>query len=171
MNRRQKVELFEQIRREYEFGIGTIAGVARQVGVHRRSVRQALQSGWPPERQRPVRSCPRLAPVRPLIDAMLEQDRQAPRKQRHTAHRIYLRLRTEYPQYPISERRVRQYVRARKTELGLLGQTVCIPQSYDWGVEGQVDWYEAVVELAGERQVAQVFVVRSMASGAAYHRA
>lgn len=62
-------------------------------------------------------------------------------------------------------------MRARKTELGLLGQTVCIPQSYDWGVEGQVDWYEAVVELAGERQVAQVFVVRSMASGAAYHRA
>jgi transposase len=171
MDRRQKVELFEQIRREYEFGIGTIAGVARQLGVHRRLVRQALQSAWPPERQRPVRSCPRLAPVRPLIDAMLEQDRQAPRKQRHTAHRIYLRLRTEYPQYPISERRVRQYVRARKTELGLLGQTVCIPQSYDWGVEGQVDWYEAVVELAGERQVAQVFVVRSMASGAAYHRA
>lgn len=171
MNRRQKVELFEQIRREYEFGIGTIAGVARQLGVHRRVVRQALQSAWPPERQHPVRSCPRLAPVRPLIDAMLEQDRQAPRKQRHTAHRIYRRLRTEYPQYPISERRVRQYVRTRKAELGLLGQTVCIPQSYDWGVEGQVDWYEAVVELAGERQVAQVFVVRSMASGAAYHRA
>lgn len=108
MNRRQKVELFEQIRREYEFGIGTIAGVARQLGVHRRLVRQALQRAWPPERQRPVRSCPRLAPVRPPIDAMLEQDRQAPRKQRHTAHRIYLRLRTEYPQYPISERRVRQ---------------------------------------------------------------
>jgi len=171
MNRRQKVELFEQIRREYEFGIGTIAGIARQLGVHRRLVRQALQNAWPPERQRPMRSCPRLAPVRPLIDAMLEQDRQAPRKQRHTAHRIYTRLRAESPQYPISERRVRQYVRARKAELGLLGQMVCIPQSYDWGVEGQVDWYEAMVELAGERQLAQVFVVRSMASGAAYHRA
>jgi transposase len=171
MNRRQKVELFEQIRREYEFGIGAIAGVARQFGVHRRLVRQALQTAWPPERQRPVRSCPRLTPVRPFIEAMLEQDRQAPRKQRHTAHRIYRRLRAEYPQYPISERRVRQYVRARKLELGLLGHEVCIPQSYDWGSEGQVDWYEAVVELAGERQVAQVFVVRSMASGAAYHRA
>ena len=171
MNRRQKVELFEQIRREYEFGIGTIAGVARQLGVHRRVVRQALQSAWPPARQHPVRSCPRLAPVRPLIDAMLEQDRQAPRKQRHTAHRIYTRLRAAYPQYPISERRVRQYVRARKTELGLLGPAVCIPQSYDWGIEGQVDWYEAAVDLAGERQVVQVFVVRSMASGAAYHRA
>jgi transposase len=171
MNRRQKVELFEQIRREYEFGIGTITGVARQLGVHRRLVRQALQSAWPPERRRPMRWCPRLAPVRPVIDAMLEQDRQAPRKQRHTAHRIYVRLRTEYPQWPISERRVRQYVRARKTELGLLGQAVCIPQSYDWGVEGQVDWYEAVVEIAGERQVAPVLVVRSMASGGAYHRA
>jgi hypothetical protein len=34
-----------------------------------------------------------------------------------------------------------------------------------------VDWYEAVVEVAGERQLAPVFVVRSMASGAAYHRA
>ena len=132
MNRRQKVELFEQIRREYEFGIGTIAGVARQLGVHRRLVRQALQNAWPSERQRPVRSCPRLAPIRPLIDAMLEQDRQAPRQQRHPAHRIYLRLRTEYPHYPISERRVRQYVRVRKAELGLLGQTVFIPQSYDW---------------------------------------
>jgi ActR/RegA family two-component response regulator len=42
MNRRQKVELFEQIRREYEFGVGTVAGVARKLGVHRRLVRQAL---------------------------------------------------------------------------------------------------------------------------------
>ncbi len=108
MNRRQKVELFEQIRRDYEFGIGTLAGVARQLGIHRRLVCQALQSAWPLERRRPVWSCPRLAPVRPVIEAMLEQDRQAPRQQRHTAHRIYTRLRAEYPQYPISERRVRQ---------------------------------------------------------------
>ena len=62
-------------------------------------------------------------------------------------------------------------MRGRKAELGLLGQTVCIPQSYDWGVEGQVDWDEAVVERAGERQLTQGFVGRSMASRAAYHRA
>jgi ActR/RegA family two-component response regulator len=35
---RSKVELFERIRREYEFGIGTIAGVAKKLGVHRRMV-------------------------------------------------------------------------------------------------------------------------------------
>jgi len=42
MERRAKVELFEQIRREYEFGVGSIKGVARKLGVHRRMVRQAL---------------------------------------------------------------------------------------------------------------------------------
>ena len=42
MERRAKVELFEQIRREYEFGVGTIKGVAVKLKVHRRMVRQAL---------------------------------------------------------------------------------------------------------------------------------
>jgi hypothetical protein len=44
------VELFEQLRREHEFGVGTIQGVARKFGVHRRLVRQALASARPPER-------------------------------------------------------------------------------------------------------------------------
>jgi hypothetical protein len=36
MERRAKVELFEEIRREYEFGEGTLLGVARKLGVHQR---------------------------------------------------------------------------------------------------------------------------------------
>ena len=43
-NRRAKVELYEQIRREYEHGAGTIRAVARKLGVHRREVRKALAS-------------------------------------------------------------------------------------------------------------------------------
>ena len=42
MDRRRKVELFEQLRREYKLGVGTIKGVAGKSGVHRRLVRQAL---------------------------------------------------------------------------------------------------------------------------------
>ena len=38
------MELFEDIRREYEFGEGTIAGVARKLGVHRRMVREAIHN-------------------------------------------------------------------------------------------------------------------------------
>ena len=48
--RRATVELFEEVRREYEFGIGTVAGVARKFGVHRRLVREALDGAIPKER-------------------------------------------------------------------------------------------------------------------------
>jgi transposase len=166
-----KVELFEQLRREYEFGVGTIRGVARKFGVHRRMVREAARQALPPLRKRPVRAQPRLDPLIPFIDAILEADRTAPRKQRHTARRIFLRLRAEQPAFPIAESTVRAYVRERQPALGLRSKVTCIPQSYAWGSEGQADWYEAVAELGGVRQTLQVFALRSMASGGAFHRA
>ena len=46
-----------------------------------------------------------------------------------------------------------------------------VPQQYAWGDEAQVDWYEADVDLDDERVTVQVFAMRSMASGAAFHRA
>src|SRR5205085_1132980 len=101
MTRREKVELFEQIRREYEFGVGTVTGVARKFGVHRRMVRQALAAAAPPERKHPIRQSPKLDTVRSFIDQILQADLQAPRKQRHTAHRIFVRLREELPAHPI----------------------------------------------------------------------
>ena len=171
MQRRDKVKLFELIRLEYEFGVGTIAGVARKFGVHRRMVRQAIESAIPPTRKRPIRKCPSLDPVRLFIDAILQADLKAPRKQRHTARRIFHRLQQEMPQLCTSESTVRRYVALRKVELGLSHREVTIPQTYEWGVEAQVDWYEAVVDLAGEHTTVQIFVLRSMASGAAFHRA
>jgi hypothetical protein len=55
--------------------------------------------------------------------------------------------------------------------LGFGTHEVSIPQSYDWGVEAQVDWYESYADLDGERTKLQVFEMRSMASGGAFHRA
>ena len=45
------MELFEAIRREYQFGVGTVKGVARKFGVHRRMVREALADAVPKERK------------------------------------------------------------------------------------------------------------------------
>ena len=53
MDWRAKVDLFEQLRREHEFGIGTIAGVAAKFGVHRRVVRQALVNAVPAKHHYP----------------------------------------------------------------------------------------------------------------------
>ena len=48
--RKATVELFEEIRREYEFGVGTIQGVARNFGVHRRLVHETLATAVPVEK-------------------------------------------------------------------------------------------------------------------------
>ena len=164
--------LFEEMRREYEFGVGSVVGVARKFGVHRRLVREALGTAVPEQRPAPAQARPTLDPVAAFIDAILEADRRAPRKQRHTAHRIWARLTQERADQPIAESTVRRYVRLRKQALGLhVGPEPCVPQQYAWGDEAQVDWYEADADLDGERQTLQVFALRSMASGAAFHRA
>jgi transposase len=165
------VELFEQLRGEYEFGVGTIKGVARKFGVHRRMVRQALADAVPPERGYRQRAKPVLGPVSAFIDAILEADRKAPRKQRHTARRIYQRIRTEMPGCPVAEATVRNHVNERKRALGLLGREIYVPRSYAWGDEAQVDWYEAEADLGEQRLCLQMFCMRAMASGGAFHRA
>lgn len=54
------MELFEQMRREYEHGVGTIKGVARKFGVHRRMVREAIGNAVPAARKIPDRDRPKL---------------------------------------------------------------------------------------------------------------
>ena len=163
------MELFEQIRREYEFGAGTITGVANKLKVHRRMVREAIGSALPKPRKRVERPRWKLSAAIAFIDQVLETDKKAPRKQRHTAHRIWERIRGEMPGCEVCERTVRQYVHDRKMALGLVVHETFVPQSYAWGVEAQVDWYEAYADLSGERTNLQVFSMRSMASGAAFH--
>lgn len=66
---------------------------------------------------------------------------------------------------------MRRYVRQQKLALGLKSREVCNPQSYRWSQEGQVDGYEAQAILGGEPKKLQMFAMRGMASGGAFHRA
>ena len=73
--RKATVELFEELRREYEFGVGSVAGVARKFGVHRRLVREALGHAVPQQKPAKERPRPKVEPVAAFIDGILEADR------------------------------------------------------------------------------------------------
>jgi transposase len=116
-----RVETFEQIRHDRDREGLSIRALAARHGVHRRAVRQALGSPVPPVERSPVgRPAPRLGPYRAVVDSWLEADRDAPRKQRHTARRVWQRLVAEHGA-AVSERQVSRYVRERRLELGEVG--------------------------------------------------
>jgi transposase len=146
----------------------SIRALAAKYGVHRRAVRQALESAVPPPRRRPEgRVAPKLGEYHGLIDEWLVADRLAPRKQRHTAKRIWKRLVDEHG-VDVAETTVRDHVRKRRRELGLTVGEVFVPQVHAPARTAEVDWGEAEVDLSGERTKVHVFHMRSCFSGAAF---
>jgi transposase len=156
-----KVEDIEAIRRAYHVERRSIRAISREQGHHRRVVREAIAGRQPAPRHYCL-SRPRarsvVGPVAPLITAWLEADQAAPRKQRHTAKRIFDRLVAEHG-YAGKERAVREYVHDWKQAQGQQG-SVFLPLAYAPGAEGQCDWGEARVVIAGVEQTVQLFCLR-----------
>src|SRR5947207_13800682 len=66
--------------------------ILRETGMHWTTLEQILQHSQPPGyRADQPRAKPKLGPYLDRIAPILEADKQAPRKQRHTAKRIYQR--------------------------------------------------------------------------------
>jgi transposase len=154
----------------------SIRSLARKYDVHRRTVRQAIASPLPPDRKVPVRAAPVRAAVVGWIDEMLREDLAAPRKQRHTAKRVFERLRDEHDAQ-VSYSTVAKYVHRRRAEVTAeqaraeaASVAGFVPQAKEPGAEAEVDFADVTVELAGRLTRCYLFAFRLSCSGKGCHR-
>lgn len=162
--------LYEQIRRVHAREGLSIRELARRFGVHRREVRAALVSAVPEPRKVPKRDAPKLDPFKPIIDAWLEADLAAPRKQRHTGRRVWQRLVAEH-HADLGESTVRRYVAEVRARQQTPLAEVNVPQHHPLGAESEVDFGSIHVYLNGVLIELAMFVMRLSASGRGYVRA
>lgn len=161
------MEQFEGIRRDRRDEGLSVRALAKRYRVHRRTVRQALADAVPPVRKSPVRSAPVLGAWEPLVRGWLEADKDAPRKQRHTARRVWQRLGEEHG-VVVAESSVRRLVARLRVELAA-GPEVAVPQTHPEAVEAEVDFGEFRATIAGVVVKLFMFVMRLSHSGKAVH--
>jgi transposase len=138
------VELYARVRRAVLVEGRSERKVAREFGLARETVRKMLRHSVPPgyRRKEPAKR-PKLGPWLGVIDTILEEDKSKPAKQRHTAKRIFDRLRVEYGftgGYTIVKDYVRLYQRRR--------QEMFVPLVHAPGT-AQADFGQAQAIVAG----------------------
>jgi len=160
------VDLYLKVRHaHFEDGLSG-RQIARDFGISRDSVSKMLAYSEPPgyRRTAPIKR-PKLDPYSAQIDLWLAEDKTRPRKQRHTAKRIFERLRDECA-YDGGYTIVKDYVRTKKRG----GKEMFVPLSHPPG-HGQADFGEALVVIGGIEQKAYFFAFDLPHSDACYIRA
>ena len=155
---------YELIRRKHVIDGLSLRAIALELGHSRQTIRKVLAYKTPPGYQRgqPV-VLPVMGAVAGLVDAWREQDRQRPAKQRHTAQRIYERLRDEHG-FKGSASAVRRHV----AKLKATQQEVFMPLQFDPGEEAQVDWHSGWIIENGVQRKVQFFCMRLCYSKASF---
>jgi len=160
-----KVVDIEFIRRKHYVEGWSIRKIAAQLEYSRQTVRKALKSAEPwAYTLKQARSCPVMDPHRERILQWLEEDRTAPRKQRHTARRIFDRLVHEHG-FGGNESTVRRYVAKLRRESGDPNIQPFFVLTAEPGEMAQVDWGQATVNLDNIKTVVYLFCLRLRASG------
>jgi transposase len=139
---------------------------ARVFGLSRETVSKMCRFSLPPgyTRTKPVKK-PKLGTLLPVIDAILEADGTAPSKQRHSAKRIFERLRDEHG-YAGGVTVVRDYVRVARAK----GRETFVPLAHPPG-HAQVDFGEAIGVIGGVGQKIHFFCMDVPQSDAAFVKA
>ncbi|MBC8549129.1 MAG: IS21 family transposase [Candidatus Brocadiales bacterium] len=159
-----KVDQYELIRTASRVYKKDISEISRETGHSRNTIKKALRGepwGYKP---RSHQAYPALEKYLAIIDGWLENDKKNPKKQRHTARRVYNRLALEHT-YTGAESTVRRYVREAKVRLGVNAPAVFIPLDPDSGLEAEIDWGSATAIIAGETIQLKFFCMRSKYSG------
>jgi transposase len=146
------VDAYGRVRIAHRDGMG-INELARTFHHSKRKIQEILGEAEPkpyPERQ-PVPSI--LDPYKPIIDAILKADEDAPRKQRHTASKVYRRLRDEHG-YVGGAERVRLYVRSQQRH----HIETFIPLDHDPGQRLEADFGHIYVDFPKGRQQVPVLL-------------
>jgi transposase len=148
------VELYNRVRRACHVDGMSKSEAARVFGIDRKTVAKILKHSVPPgyRRARPP-ARPKLDPFIPVIDQILEDDRSQLKKQRHTAKRIYERLRDEHG-FTGGITIVTDYVREKKRR----SREVFVPLAHPPG-QAQVDFGEAVGVIGGVRRKLHYFAM------------
>ena len=144
----------------------SIRQIQRETGLHYETVKKILASSSPPEFSCGKRAKPKLGAYEERIAAILQAEKaeHIPKKQRHTAKRIFERLREEG--YTGGYTQVKEAVR----ELRRTSQEVFVPLRHDPG-EAQVDFGHALVKFQGELTKVAFFVMALPYSDAIFVRA
>jgi transposase len=126
----------------------------REYKIHWKTLQRVLSNPEPPgyRRTRPRRPSI-LDPLLAVVHQILEDDKKAPKKQRHTAARIFERLKAEHG-YKGGQTTVKDAVRAWRRGHA----EVFVPLAHPPG-EAQVDFGEAEVTLDGRPAKVAVFVM------------
>src|SRR5918994_6558874 len=140
----KSVELYAQVRFAVQIEGVSRREAARRFGIDPRTVAKMLAFSVPPgyRRSRPP-ARPKLDPFTGIIDQILDDDASIPAKQRHTAKRIFERLRDEHG-YGGGYTTVKDYVRVRRQQR----REVFVPLWHPAG-HGQADFGEAVAVIGG----------------------
>lgn len=151
---------YDNIRRLAQDGWG-IRRIARYLNHSRETIRKALVWDGKPHKyklSKPRQGSAATVEIIAEVRAVLERDRVAPRKQRHSALQIHGQLAAKFPAHQIGESTVRRVVRRLKEELRAVPD-VTLPLYFAPGEETQVDWGEATIILDGVEQVANYLVL------------